>query len=155
MDRDGEDRDKATAGFVATARLLAWAGCVPLVVLSLWLFSIADDHVWRDATDRLLTAYAALLLAFLGGSRWGFSTDRASRKGDLYVAAFALVAGWGAFFAPPPFGYAILAAGFAAQGAVDALAAHVDAMPAWHGKLRLQVTPVAVAAMVLAFAATA
>lgn len=129
---------------------------MPLVVLALWLFTIAPDHPWRGATDQLLVTFAALALAFLGGTRWGFSAaiDGGSR-GDLAVAILSVVIAWAALSMPTPSSYAILAVAFAALGAADALAAYSGGMPEWHGRLRMQVTPVAVGAMVLAFAATA
>lgn len=141
--------------FAHVARLLAWGVCLPLAVLALWLYLIAPNHPWRSDTDRLLLSLSVLLLAFLGGSRWGLAVANDGTGRDLVIATLAVAVALAAQFAAAPYNYAILAVAFAALGAADALSSHNGGMPGWHGRLRMQVTPVAVGAMVLAFAATA
>lgn len=136
---------------------LSLAGLVPFVVLTLWLCGIQADHPWHGATIALLKAYAAVVLSFLGGIRWASAlrgaTDKAPR--DLSVSVAPGLAGWVATVLPLPFAFAMLAAAFAAQGAWDAFAAEEPGFPEWFRRLRVWLTPVAVAAMAAAFFATA
>ncbi len=65
------DRDIAPDNLARSATRLALAGYVPFAVLAVWLYMIAPDHPWRGETIYLLKAYAALILSFLGGIRFG------------------------------------------------------------------------------------
>ena len=53
--------------------MLVFAGFIPFAALALWLYGVAPDHPWRQGTIVLLTGYAAVVLSFLGGIRWGLS----------------------------------------------------------------------------------
>lgn len=142
---------------VAGAGLLAHAGLLPFVILSAWLYAIPPQHPWHDATILLLVGYAAIVLSFLGGLRWGLAVarpDRASRR-DLWLGIVPALVGWGALATPVPYAFGLLAVAFAAQGAWDSLSAQDGPMPAWFGRLRTRLTVVVVAMLVLALAATA
>jgi hypothetical protein len=146
---DGPDR--------ALAMRLGYAGLVPLAILTVWLAAIPADHVWRDITIRLLVAYAAIVLTFLGGTRWGAALGaghpRTAR--DISLAVLPALLGWAVLFIPPAYAFVLLAVAFAAQGAWDALSGQAGTLPAWFARLRAQLTAVAVIAMIVAFAATA
>lgn len=89
------------------ARRLAYAGAAPLVVGALLVW-IVDIDV-RPYAALGLSAYAALIAAFLGGVHWGL----AMRANESPPAAFAwavlptLVA-WPAVLMPPSAGLALL-----------------------------------------------
>lgn len=141
----------------ALATRLGYAGLVPLAVLTVWLAGIPADHVWRGMTIRLLVAYAAIVLTFLGGTRWGAALvaghPRTAR--DIALAVLPALLGWAVLFIPPAYAFVLLAVAFAAQGAWDALSGQTGTLPAWFARLRAQLTAVAVIAMIVAFAATA
>jgi hypothetical protein len=141
----------------ALATRIGFAGLVPLAVLTIWLAGIPVDHVWRDMTIRLLTTYSALVLTFLGGARWGValggSLARAGR--DIALGVLPALLAWIVLFIPPQYGFGLLAVAFAAQGAWDTLAGQAGTLPPWFARLRMQLTAVAVVAMIVAFAATA
>jgi len=146
-----------TEGVRHPARMLGIAGCIPFVVLSLWLFGIANDHPWRDETIALIAGYSAVMLSFLGGIRWGLALadrDAAGGRRELLLGVLPALVGWAALAIEVPYAFAILAVAFAAQGASDAFAIHGGAAPAWFGRLRSQLTLVAVATMIVAFIAT-
>jgi hypothetical protein len=154
-----EPEERARAAEKGPARLgrhLALAGFVPFAVLALWLYGIAPDHPWRHATIMLLAGYAALVLSFLGGIRWGMAilAHEGGERRDLWLGVVPLLAGWGALFARPPLVFVLLAVAFAAQGAWDALTLPPGAAPDWFRRVRIQVTLLTVAALVLAFVAT-
>lgn len=140
-----------------TARFLALLGYVPILALSAWLLGIADDHPWRDQTVLLLATYAAVILSFLGGIRWGLGmvTRDGGSPRDLIASCAPPLLGWAAIFVPVPYGFALFAAAFAAQGAWDAFAVQSGIAPRWFGSVRTLLTALVVAAMVLAFIATA
>lgn len=139
-----------------TGRRLGLAGFVPLAILSVWLCAIAPDHPWRQATIALLTGYAALTLSFLGGIRWGIAmlSGSGERRRDLIFSAVPPLAGWIALMAEPPLVFVFLAVAFAAQGAWDSLTLPPGSAPDWFRRTRMQLTALAVAALILAFVAT-
>ena len=139
------------------AMKLSLAGCVPLLVLTLWLVSIPQDHVWRTDTIVLLKTYAALVASFLGGIRFGLAVAKDEKGQRLALAATAvpLALAWIAVVLGEPGSFALLAVAFAAQGAWDSIAAHRGAAPAWFGRMRVPLTALVVAIMVAAFLATA
>lgn len=138
------------------ARALGFVGLMPFVVLSVWLFAIAPDHEWRSGTIRLLLTYGAVILSFLGGSRWGLalSQPRATERVDYLLAVLPPLIGWLDLMLPVPYCFAVLAVAFAAQGASDTLAVHRHRAPRWYGRLRTLLTVLVVATMILAFVAT-
>lgn len=158
MSELGEEGDRVAA---SSARSLTtrvgYAGIVPLAVLTIWLAGIPVDHVWREMTIRLLTGYSAIVLTFLGGARWGAALGGGYRRTgrDIALAVLPALLAWSVLFIPPRFGFVLLAVAFAAQGAWDALSGQAGVLPDWFARLRMQLTTVAVIAMVTAFAATA
>ena len=156
---DETDRTEKPAASNAqtVAARLGYAGLVPAIILSLWLAGIADDHPWRSQTVALLTGYAAVVLSYLGGIRWGIAIAGAhGDDGRVFAAAAIPAAGaWAALFIPPPYSFVLLAVAFAAHGAWDALSAQQDEVPAWFARLRMQLTAGIVATMIIAFAGTA
>jgi len=150
-DTAGEDAAVARSG-----KALAFAGILPFAALALWLYGIASDHPWRQATIVLLTDYAVLTLSFLGGSRWGMALigRQAERRRDLVLSIVPPLIGWMALATPPPLVFVFLAVAFAAQGAWDSLTLPPGAAPTWFRRARFQLTILAVAALILAFVAT-
>ncbi|MFH1793460.1 MAG: DUF3429 domain-containing protein [Pseudomonadota bacterium] len=136
---------------------LSLVGCIPIVVLTLWLVSIPQDHVWRDDTVVLLKTYAALALSFLGGIRFGLAvaTDGKDQRLALAATAIPVLVAWIAVVLGEPGSFAMLAVAFAAQGAWDSISAHRGAAPAWFGRMRVPLTGFVVATMVAAFLVTA
>jgi hypothetical protein len=141
---------------IRTARLIAFAGTSILVILAAWLFGIAPDHPWRAGTILLLSFYSIAILTFLGGVRWALAFGQGEGRSvrGLLLAVLPVAAAPPFLFIGAPEVFAVLAAAFAALGAWDAISAHRGATPYWYGRLRMQLTLVIVAALVLAFVAT-
>lgn len=144
------------AGLARTGRTLAVIGFLPFAVLALWLYGIAPDHPWRQGTISLLSGYAAVTLSFLGGIRWGIAMLGLTRerRRDLMPSIVPPLVGWAALSIEPPLVFVLLAVAFAAQGAWDSLTLPPGAAPDWFRRVRIQLTILVVAAMVLAFVAT-
>lgn len=158
---EGENSPESGAKQKPAAQVIAarlgYAGLAPAIVLALWLIGIPDDHAWRAQTIALLTGYAAVVLSFLGGIRWGIAL---SEGGEDAANVFALsvlpaLGGWAAIFIPPPYSFVLLAVAFAAHGAWDTLSAQKSMMPDWFARLRMQLTAGIVVTMIVAFAGTA
>ena len=155
-DEYGHSEKASGAGATRLGRTLALAGFVPFAVLAFWLYGIAPDHPWRQGTIVVLTAYGAVILSFLGGMRWGIALggrDGESQR-DLMLGVVPPLIGWSAILVPPPLTFVLLAVAFAAQGAWDSLTLTPAAVPDWFRRLRIQMTVLVVAALVVAFVAT-
>jgi hypothetical protein len=140
-----------------TARFLALFGFVPILVLVLWLTGIDAEHDARPATLALLKSYCAIILSFLGGIRWGLGMvfGKGGNPSDLVASCVPPLVGWAAFFSPEPYAFGLFAVAFAAQGAWDNFAVHATVAPRWYGRLRILLTVLVAASMMLAFVATA
>jgi hypothetical protein len=142
---------------VRSARLVFLAGLVPFVVLAAWLYAIAPDHPWRDGTILMLKTYAAVSLSFVAGARWGaaLDADAQTARPIFLVSVIPVLLGWLAIAMNVPYAFAVLAVAFAAHGAWDSLGVQREMLPEWYGRLRMMVTAMVVAMMIVAFAATA
>lgn len=113
--------------------------------------------LWPDlapAAGMLLAVYAALILSFLGGARWGLAV--AAPKVDGRIVSLAMLpslAGLALLMLPEAWrGWQLagLAAAHALQGLWDLRATTV---PAWYAGLRGQLTLAALAGLALGVAA--
>ena len=127
--------------------VLAWglAGLIPF--LGLPMLSLAAPEL-SAGCDRALGLYAAVILSFLGGARWG--REVASAAPDPRLIAFSMapsVAAWGLALLPP--GHA----GLQLAGLAGALVLHLlwdlrsQGLPGWYPRLRLILTAGAVAGL--------
>jgi hypothetical protein len=130
---------------------LGFAGLIPFAALCLacWLV----DPEWLGVFIKNQLAYGILILSFLGGVHWGATivatrlTLQQSRRALLWSVTPSLI-GWLATMVGG-FGFALLIAGFiAAYQADKRLFAWYD-LPDWFIDLRLKLTCVVVAALVL------
>ena len=151
----GSSQEPRTPDGIANERMamrLALAGFIPFIALTLWLAGIDAAHPWRAMTILLLKGYGAVILSFLGGIRWGIATrdnDAATTRG-LLLSVIPSLAGWVALALPDPHAFALLAAGFAGQGAWDQFAVNGGRAPDWFGRLRMRLTLLVVPALIAA-----
>ncbi len=153
-----DDNDEQRAEHIARiGNRLAAAGFVPFAVLSVWLVGIAPDHPSHGFTLLLLTGYGAVILSFLGGARWGFEIHRHGEASGrtLAVSMIPALVAFAAFAVPAPYVFAMLAVAFAAQGAWDSFSAHSGKVSQWYGRMRIILTVLVCAALIVAFMATA
>ena len=145
----------------AKTRRVAWilslAGAIPFVALTLCLVMFAPTHPFYDIAQDALKTYGAVILSFLGGIRWGLamrSPDPETGRHVFVASVIPSLLGWFAIFLPAPYVYGLLAIGFAGQGSWDSFAAQKGLFGLWFAKLRITITTIVVACMVLAFFAT-
>ena len=108
----------APAGLTPTALRLGYAGLLPFALgaLLVWLVR-ADAHPYVTLA---LSAYAAVIVSFLGGIHWGLALRQAEPPAHLLLWGIvpSLVA-WLAVMMPPAAGLVILGAMLVACYAVD------------------------------------
>jgi Protein of unknown function (DUF3429) len=140
------DRIFARQGIPFTALALGGAGLIPflLAALSQWveLRSIPQEFGYRAGV-----IYAAIILSFLGGIRWGAALARP--EGERQSMEFAgsnvaALAGWLALLLPPVPCLSLLIAGFLLQGLWDLMASEEGTLPLWFGVLRTWLSAIAV-----------
>ncbi len=102
-----------------------------------------------DDPARALLGYAAVILSFLGGVRWGFALRMADP--GLQARAFTLsvgpsIAAWATLLAPTLMGLAVMPALFLMLGLADMRMTTVGA-PLWYRRLRILLTTIVVIAL--------
>lgn len=139
----GEDRDIPELPLA-----LGLAGLAPFIALSL---AIALQHRMLFGVDSAsaLSGYGAAILSFLGGVHYGLALRHPApgvRTGLYVLAAAPPLWAWAGLLAGGATGLGMLAAGLAAQGALDAARATRFAAPRWYPRLRLLLaTPATIA----------
>lgn len=134
-----------------TARLLGWAGVLPFAVCAVALW-VPAASVWETELFRALAAYAAVILSFLGGVRWGAAIAAEGTEGvdtDLVLAVIPSLIAWCALLLPvgvQPL-YALVIA-YALFGGLDVREAARGLWPGWYSRLRLQLTAAVLACLV-------
>ena len=147
----------------STAWTLSLAGLVPFAIVAVTLLVIDRTSVWHALAVDAGRTYGAVILSFLGGTRWGAGLDRADAGRQFALAVVPSLVGWFSLFMADVYGVALLALAFAAQGAWDAFStapapdgrrAPLDRpLPHWFGRLRATLTFMVVGALVTMFLA--
>ena len=138
------------------AMLLGIAGLIPFIGCSLGaLTSPAPDN---ERFLLALTAYGAVILAFLGGVHWGFGLDASgTAPADVQRARFGLgvvpsLIGWVALliaFLDLPLGaLVVLTVGYIATTVVEARASRLGCMPRGYMGLRWVLSAIVIVLLV-------
>lgn len=134
------------------SRLLGYAGLIPFVYYSAatWLALplAADPHF-------ILSAYAAVILSFMGAIHWGVAMSRAGNGNALQLALSVIpaLAGWSALLLQTLHGYSLLILCFVALCIADKRATDRKLLPGWYLPMRIRLTTVVVLSLVAAAAA--
>ena len=127
--------------------VLAWglAGLIPFLGLPILVVTVP---VLSDWGDRALGLYAAVILSFLGGARWGRAvSDPEPSPRTLAFSMAPSVAAWGLVLLPAGYSDLQLA------GLAGALVLHLlwdlrsQGLPGWYPRFRLILTAGAVAGL--------
>lgn len=120
--------------------LLGAAGLIPFAALALALLTGVDLGYGAPAIQAALATYAAVILSFLGGIRWGLAVameDQERARREYAISVVPSLLAWGALALPAEYRLATLCALVIALGLLDyGLVCRNDA-PEWFGRLRL------------------
>lgn len=114
----------------------------------------ASNPVFPQSAGYILIIYAALILGFLGGVRWGAEMTRRDkpRFGELLISILGVLISWAVasiwFWQPNGLLFLALAAALALHYLADLMSGE---MPIWYRKLRLWPTIGAVLSLVAAW----
>ena len=128
----------------AGATGIAFAALVPL---GLALIVVAIDGIGgltAETAGTAFIAYAALLLTFFAGARFGHALRAAGVTVAAAATALPVIVALASLYLPDRIAAGILAVAYAGQGAWDVWSADRAQLAAWYGRLRLRTTPIAV-----------
>lgn len=130
---------------------LGLSGLIPFWALALALLVHGAFGLDPAFLDLALATYAAIIVSFLGGIRWGLAVRAGATDAVPYALSVlpSLVA-WAALAAPEPWRLAILGLVALALGPIDLGLVRSGAAPAWFGRLRLILSTGAGVALLLA-----
>ncbi|MEL6966114.1 MAG: DUF3429 domain-containing protein [Pseudomonadota bacterium] len=151
----------ALVAAAAHRRKTVWAlslgGVLPFLALTLFLVLVNASHPLHSLALDGLKTYGAVILSFLGGIRWGLALEATDRQAASRIHIASVVPsllGWFALFLPDATGLAVLAVGFAAQGAWDSFAGQAGTFRNWFVQIRMVITTIVVVLLGLAFLVT-
>ena len=133
--------------------LLGLGGLVPFWALAFSRVTGVGLGVPPLTVSLALATYAATILAFLGGIRWGLATrgpDQGNAGYDFGVAVVPQLIGWAALAVPDPWRFFLLGVVVLGLGPLDRNLVARGLAPAWFGRLRLILSLGAGAALFLA-----
>jgi hypothetical protein len=138
----------------AWARWLTFAGAIPFIACSaaLWL----APNQYRSFTVNILTAYAAVILSFLGGVQWGMAinlidTAPKSARNIFLLSVVPSLLAWAMLLLPEPKTRILVAIFlFAFVWVIDALLNVQKLIPPWFFKLRSMITAIVIASLAVA-----
>lgn len=137
------------------AVVLGGAGLIPFAGLAMAVWLLEGEA--QIQAEGALLGYGAVILAFMGGCRWGFAAaglGGGASVSNLAVSVVPALYGWAALLAAPAAAMVLLATGFAALLAADLGLARRGGAPAWWPRLRWPLTGGAVISLLLGALAT-
>ena len=136
---------------IPTAPLaLGLAGLLPFWGLALGLLAHGALGLDRASLDLALATYAAVIISFLGGIRWGLAVRGADGAFHYAISVIPSLVAWAALAAPEPWRLAILGLVALALGPIDLDLVRGGLAPRWFGRLRLILSTGAGVALLLA-----
>ncbi len=98
---------------------------------------LALARLSADRLDLALAAYAAVIVSFLGGIRWGFAVREADDGAQYAIGVIPSLLAWAALAAPEPWRLLVLAALLVVLWPLDQGLVTAGVAPAWFGRLRM------------------
>jgi len=145
MQQQDGDRTSATAWF------LAGLGAVPFVVMAVAGVLSPEFAAAHLGGETAFIGYGAVILSFMGGVRWGAALPPSAGPGAerMILSVAPSLAAWLALLIARPWSLLLLLAGFALQGIWDVMSARNGSLPGWFGRLRLTITAIVMASILL------
>ena len=134
-----------------SALILGVLGLIPFVAggILVWVPQLGGI---RPSLPPLVVYYAALIISFLGGVRWGAAmqnkTTGATLARELSASVLPTLITLVCFILSLPAAIVMLLVLITSQGLLDVLAARQDTLVSWYGPLRILLSGVASAGLV-------
>jgi hypothetical protein len=150
---DGPEASAKSRAMETTPPAALWLGIAG--ALPFWLAAICffTGLAMTEGQSLAVTlAYGGLMLAFLGGIRWGVALNAVNerqRARELIGGAVPVMMGLAAFFLAPPIGLSLIITALFIQALADVLSAERGTLPGWFGRLRALLTVLAVIPVLL------
>ena len=131
---------------------LGFAGLIPFWGLALAHGSGVPFGASLTASATALATYAATILSFLGGIRWGLAirtNNQTFASRDYATSVIPQLLGWAALALPDPWRLVSLAALLVILGLLDHDLVTRGMAPSWFGRLRLVLSMGAAAALLV------
>lgn len=134
------------------AKWLGGMGALPFVFLAAAIHEVGG--LYNPIAPSAILAYGAIILSFLGGAQWGLSIAVRNNAGStaerLTTSILPSLVGWAALFMPLDQGLLVLAGAFAVVLAIDLLWHRKGRSPDWYPRLRVALTSVVIASLLIA-----
>ncbi len=142
----------ADAAIPRPALLLGLAGLVPFWVLAALMSTNSILGMTRSQIGLALVAYAAVIVSFLGGIRWGLATGgpKPTSAQHYQMAVVPSLVAWATLALPIEPALLILGVFTLVLGPVDRRLVTEGLAPPWYGRLRLILSTGAGGALLLA-----
>jgi hypothetical protein len=136
------------SGKEKTAKLLGYAGLIPFIVFSTgsWFqLPIIPDSTY------ILTAYAAIILSFMGAIHWGVAMSSTEVHSGKYFIASVIpgLSAWVALLMPQRYAIVLLMIGFIVLILYDWSVEKPQRLPAWYIPMRNELTLVVMICLTL------
>ena len=142
-------RIKPLPGNETTAKSLGYAGLIPFIVFSIG--SWFQLPMISDSTY-ILTAYAAIILSFMGAIHWGIAMSSSEDQNGKYFIASVIpgLIAWLALLMPQRYAIILLMIGFVALIIYDWSVEKPQRLPGWYIPMRNRLTLVVVMCLMFA-----
>ncbi len=132
------------------------AGFIPFAVLAVGLFSMGQGNEFFASLFDIFKVWAALILSFLGGIRWGFAiANEPYENKNLLISVVPSILAWFVLLLPDAYTILALLVLFCLHGAWDSFYINEGKVAPWFGKIRITLTFLVVAAHVVVLFAIA
>ena len=145
VDDSGEERS-----IPLSALILGFGGLIPFFGL-VTLLALTSQPDLKFFIGRSLVSYAAVILSFLGGARWGLALrckDRRLQAMNFALAILPPLCAWPLLTARLDTAIASFAILFAIIGLLDAITMRAMLAPPWYARLRTMLSTLVVVALV-------
>jgi hypothetical protein len=136
-------------GNETTAKSIGYAGLIPFIVFSIG--SWFQLPMISDSTY-ILTAYAAIILSFMGAIHWGIAMSSSEDQNGKYFIASVIpgLSAWLALLMPQRYAIILLMVGFIALIIYDWSVEKPQRLPGWYIPMRNRLTLVVVMCLMFA-----
>ena len=116
---------------------LGLGGLIPFWGLAIGVLAHGAFGLEPRALDLALATYAAIIISFLGGIRWGAVLGREGRGATYAGSIVPSLVAWACLSAPEPWRLGLLGVVALALGPIDLGLVRDGLAPRWFGRLRL------------------